>query len=61
MKKIGVIKNIDKLGRICIPKKMRELFGFEDAVEMVVTDEGLLLKNPEYYLVKKTNTKSDSK
>ena len=51
--KIGVKKEIDKLGRICIPKEMRKLFGFDGEAELQVTSEGILLKNPEYILVKK--------
>ena len=42
-----------KLGRICIPKEMRRLFNLEDEVEHSVTKKGILLKNPEYILVKK--------
>ena len=50
---IGVEKEIDKLGRICIPKEMRRLFNFENKVELQITREGILIKNPEYILVKK--------
>ena len=57
MEKIGVKKEIDKLGRICIPKEMRRLFNLENEVELQVTNEGVLLKNPEYILVKKENYK----
>jgi AbrB family looped-hinge helix DNA binding protein len=53
MEKIGIKKEIDKLGRICIPKEMRKLFNFENEVEIQVTPEGILIKNPEYVLVKK--------
>lgn len=37
---IGVKKEIDKLGRICIPKEMRKLFNFEKEVELQITKEG---------------------
>lgn len=57
MEKIGVKKGIDKLGRICIPKEMRELFRLGGEVELQITKEGVLLKNPEYILVKKENLK----
>lgn len=53
METVGIRKEIDKLGRICIPKEMRRLFQLEDEVELQVTKEGILLKNPEYVLVKK--------
>lgn len=55
MKPIGVKKEIDKLGRICIPKDMRKMFKFENEVELQITSQGILLKNPEYILVKKDN------
>ncbi|MBE6591465.1 MAG: hypothetical protein E7646_05435 [Ruminococcaceae bacterium] len=44
---------MDKLGRICIPKEMRKLFNLENEVELQITNEGILVKNPEYILVKK--------
>ena len=56
MEKIGIKKEIDKLGRICIPKEMRKLFNLENEVELQLTSEGILLKNPEYVLVKKNNS-----
>ena len=56
MDKIGIKKEIDKLGRICIPKEMRILFNLESEVELQITKEGILIKNPEYVLVKKENT-----
>ena len=52
MEKIGVIKEIDKLGRIVIPKEMRDRLGFGDSVEVVVTEEGVLVRNPQYRLVR---------
>lgn len=36
MKTIGIRKNIDRLGRICIPKDMRELFSLHEKVELIV-------------------------
>ena len=56
MEKVGVTKKIDDVGRICIPKQMRMLFNFEDKVELQITKDGILLKNPEYVLVKKDRT-----
>ncbi len=53
MERIGIKKEIDKLGRICIPKEMRRLFRLDNEVELQITEEGVLLKNPEYVLVKK--------
>ena len=58
MEGIGVKKEIDKLGRICIPKEMRTLFNFENEVELQITKEWILLKNPGYILVKKEDWKT---
>lgn len=49
---VGVIKEIDNLGRIVIPKEMRERFFLGKNVEVVLTKEGVLLRNPEYELTK---------
>ena len=49
---IGVIKEIDNLGRIVIPKEMRDRLFFEKRVEVVLTEDGVLLRNPEYELIK---------
>ena len=59
MDKVGVKKEIDKLGRIVIPKEMRSLFNLQNEVELQITKEGILLKNPEYILVKKQSKSFD--
>ena len=53
MEKVGVIKEIDKLGRIVIPKELRQRYGFEKDVELVSMKDGILIKNQDYILVKK--------
>ena len=58
MNKIGVIKEIDKLGRIVIPKEMRDRLGFGDSVEVVMTKNGVLVRNPEYRLVRIDKSKN---
>lgn len=50
--KIGIIKEIDNLGRIVIPKEMRERLFLDKKVEIVLTKDGALIRNPEYILVK---------
>ena len=51
---VGIVKEIDNLGRICIPKELRNLFGIDQNVELVVTTEGILIRNPMYRLVRRT-------
>lgn len=53
MSEIGVIKEIDNLGRIVIPKEMRLLYSFEREVELILTEEGVLIRSPKYKLVKR--------
>ena len=53
MEKIGIIKEFDKLGRIVIPKELRERYGLTEGVEIVATKDGILLKSREYILVEK--------
>ncbi len=50
---VGIIKEIDGMGRIVIPKEIRALFRFGDKVELVITEQGVLVRNPEYRLVKR--------
>lgn len=56
-KSVGVIKEIDKLGRIVIQKEMRDRFALVGSVELTLTEEGVLVRNPEYMLVKITAPK----
>ena len=49
---VGVIKSVDMLGRVVIPKELRERFALGDNVEIVATEEGIMIRNPEYKLVK---------
>ena len=57
--RVGITKEIDKLGRIVIPKEFRERFNLVDEVEIVLTEEGILIRNKEYVLVK-SNPESKS-
>lgn len=50
-KRVGVIKEIDNLGRIVIPKDMRDRLGFGKNVEVVLTEDGIFIHNPRYKLV----------
>ena len=52
MAEIGILKEIDRLGRIVIPKELRDRYLFDNKVEVIAIKEGVLIKNPEYHLVK---------
>ena len=53
MNKIGLIKSIDNLGRIGIPKEIRKQYNLNGDIEIVFLEEGLLIRNPKYVLVEK--------
>ena len=52
---LGIVKEIDRVGRIVIPKEFRERLKLESDVEMVMTAEGVLIRNPKYEIVKKAD------
>ena len=47
MELIGLIKEIDNVGRIVIPKPLRERYELSDKIEIVATKEGILIKKYE--------------
>ena len=51
---VGITKEIDNLGRLVIPKELRERYGLGKTVELVATDEGVLVKSNTHVLVKIT-------
>ncbi len=61
MKMVGIIKEFDKLGRIVIPKELRERYSLDGSVEIVATDDGILIKNPEFFLTKKKKSYKKNK
>ena len=48
MKKLGIVRRIDDLGRIAIPKNIRKELGIKDgeAIEFAINDEGDLVLLP---------------
>ena len=59
--RIGMLVNVDKLGRIVIPKEYREFYHFDkkDKVCLIETTEGLLITNPKYKVVEVTRNEDD--
>ena len=44
MEVVGIIKEIDSLGRIVIPKSLRERCGISKEVEIIAVKEGVLIR-----------------
>ena len=61
--RIGIIKEIDNLGRLVIPKEFRERLGLDKQVELVINEEGILIRNSIYKLVRteKSNVQETKK
>ena len=53
MKSSGIVRRIDELGRIVIPKDLRERYALNNKVEIIDTKDGILIKSPEYFISKK--------
>lgn len=49
MKATGVVRKVDELGRIVLPKELRDLFdiNIKDPLEIYVDDERIILKKYE--------------
>lgn len=46
MNDIGILKRIDHLGRIVIPKDIRDRYDLNGEVEIVMSKDGVLIKPP---------------
>lgn len=52
--RVGMMRKVDNLGRIVIPKKYRDFYhlNHSDEVFIIDTTQGLLITNPKYKTVK---------
>lgn len=48
MTNIGIIRKVDSLGRLTLPKELRQVFKINknEEIEILATDEGILLRIP---------------
>lgn len=44
----GIIRRVDSVGRIVIPVDYRRAYGFSDSVEILGTNDGILIKNSSH-------------
>lgn len=50
MKSTGIIRRVDELGRVVIPKEIRDQFGIQekDPMEIYVDDDKIILQKHKY-------------
>lgn len=62
MTQIGIVRKIDSLGRVTLPKELRRVFKLskDDEIEILATDEGILLRVPNIE-VRRLSTKTGGK
>ena len=48
MTQIGIVRKVDSLGRVTLPKEFRRVFRLDkdDKIEILATDQGILLRVP---------------
>lgn len=54
MTNIGIVRKVDSLGRVTLPKEMRDLFEMQknEVVEILATDKGILLRLPNVIITR---------
>ena len=52
-KEVGIIREIDRNGRLVIPMELRRLYNLVGKVEIVACEEGVLVRNPKYQVVER--------
>ena len=63
MTNIGIVRNMDSLGRIVIPKEFRRVFGLKEneAIEILATEEGILLRLPNIEVRRRSIQQDEAK
>ena len=56
-KEVGILREIDRNGRLVIPMELRKLFNLIGEVEIVACKEGVLVRNPKYEVVEREGSK----
>ncbi len=52
--RVGIIRKLDDLGRVTIPKEYRDFYHLnkKDEICLIDTPNGLLITNPKYKVIK---------
>lgn len=61
MTQIGIVSKVDSLGRVTLPKELRRVFRLNqnDEIEILATDEGILLRVPNIEVRRVDTLKGD--
>lgn len=51
MKGFGFVREVDKLGRIVIPKELRKIYNLTREVEIIATEDGVLIRHPKFKVI----------
>ncbi len=55
MTSIGIVRKVDSLGRVTLPKELRQVFCLDkdSQIEILATDQGILLRVPNIEIKRK--------
>ena len=53
MNLLGIIKDIDGVGRVVIPKALRDRYGLSKQIEVIAVEEGVLIRKPKSEICEK--------
>ena len=61
MTQIGIVRKVDSLGRVTLPKELRRVFCLEkdSQIEILATDQGILLRVPNIEVKRTDNRGSE--
>lgn len=61
MKPTGIVRRIDDLGRVVLPKEVRNRYGLKenDPLEIYLTDEGIVLRRHSFGLIDQLDSLSE--
>lgn len=61
MTNIGIVRKVDSLGRVTLPKEFRRIFQMKsnEYIEITATEQGILLRNPDIEVKRITKEKEN--
>ena len=61
MTNIGIVRKVDSLGRVTLPKELRRVFCLDkdSQIEILATDQGILLRVPNIEVKRTDHSESE--